>query len=1103
MLSVQEDLPQDMLVWWRHPGWYRALTLAERAASRPGGSTFLVEGDDERSEHARQLLQQWKAQPPFHKGTHFAERLALEGLTERGLFQLLAEPLAALQARVPLPEWLNSLAQAIGQSPPSKDETLPIPGANTPGAAFLSILQPLLTHAQHRLLRLIEEVSQIHRHVPVEVPLVVPSLLAALSQRLLSQASRTLALELKVAGTLGQLSGQTPEARFHSFVRRLCQREALVAFLEEYSVLARHLVLTCDAWVDSSLELLRRLCADWDEIRATFTPHSDPGVLTQIESGGDFHRQGRSVFLLAFSTGFRLVYKPKSLAIDRHFQELLQWLNDQGADPPFKTLTVLDHGTYGWAEFLPARECTSEAEVQRFYARQGAYLALLSVLGATDLHFENLIAAGEYPMLIDLETLFHPHLMEQQNLFADAPAHEALADSVYRIGLLPHRQWGTEEAEGVNLSGLGGGAGQLTPRRVPRWEAVGTDQMRLVRTRVELPEALNLPRRNGQAVDALAYREALLSGFRRLYHLLLTHRETLVATLLPRFAQDSIRFVARPTDLYARFLADAFRPEVLRDALERDRHFDRLWVGMDHRAQHAKLIPAERADLFQGDIPFFTTTPASRDLITSRGAILPDMFQESSLARVSKRFERLGEEDLAQQIWIINAAFDGEWLNAQGKPRALRPLPPARTNATPARLLTAAQTIGDHLARRAVRSEHAVGWLGLAQKNERDWGVQPAWLDLYNGLPGIALFLAYLGHLTGEQRFRDLAHGTLYSIQTVLRHSQGTRALKSLGAFTGWGGVIYLFSHLGALWQEPALFQEAESLVELLPSLIAHDQEFDLVTGAAGGIAGLLSLYAVAPSARTLEVAIHCGEHLVSHAQPQPVGIGWVNPHLKMPCTGLAHGNAGIALSLLGLAAVSGEDRFHQAARAALTYERSCYSPTQRNWYDLPEGRAGFRDSQLDAVGAASGKGQRAPALQHFRVSWCHGAGGIGLSRLAVRGYVEDELLQEEIEMALQTTLEQGFGGPTDLCCGDVGNLETLLVASQSGQRTQFEEHVQHLAGLLLDRLEPSQQTTALAGSAPLGLMKGVAGIGYELLRLAEPECVPSVLSLAPPVVTR
>jgi lantibiotic modifying enzyme len=31
------------------------------------------------------------------------------------------------------------------------------------------------------------------------------------------------------------------------------------------------------------------------------------------------------------------------------------------------------------------------------------------------------------------------------------------------------------------------------------------------------------------------------------------------------------------------------------------------------------------------------------------------------------------------------------------------------------------------------------------------------------------------------------------------------------------------------------------------------------------------------------------------------------------------------------------------------------------------------------------------------------------------------------------------------------------------------------------------------------GLMLGIAGIGYQMLRLAEPDSVPSVLLLAPP----
>src|SRR5262249_48799495 len=152
-------------------------------------------------------------------------------------------------------------------------------------------------------------------------------------------------------------------------------------------------------------------CADWEAIRATFSPAEDPGVLVQLHAGvGDKHRGGQCVLISQFSSGLRVVHKPKALAVDVHVQELLRWLNARGDHPPFRILTVLDRGSYGWVEYVAARDCTSPEEVGRFYERQGGYLALLYALEATDFHYENLIAAGEHPVLIDLESLFHPRL---------------------------------------------------------------------------------------------------------------------------------------------------------------------------------------------------------------------------------------------------------------------------------------------------------------------------------------------------------------------------------------------------------------------------------------------------------------------------------------------------------------------------------------------------------------------------------------------------------------------------------------------------------------------------------------------------------------------
>lgn len=196
---------------------------------------------------------------------------------------------------------------------------------------------------------------------------------------------RTLVLELHVARLQGLLEGETPEERFQSFSSRLRQRDVALSILQEYPVLARQLIISIDAWVDTSLELLHRLSRDWDTIRATFNSNGDPGMLTEVAGGiGDTHRGGRSVLIIGFASGVKVVYKPKPLAVDAHFQELLAWLNQRGGHPPFRTLQVIDRGDYGWVEFVPAQGCATREEVQRFYERQGGYLALLYALEATD-----------------------------------------------------------------------------------------------------------------------------------------------------------------------------------------------------------------------------------------------------------------------------------------------------------------------------------------------------------------------------------------------------------------------------------------------------------------------------------------------------------------------------------------------------------------------------------------------------------------------------------------------------------------------------------------------------------------------------------------------
>jgi type 2 lantibiotic biosynthesis protein LanM len=401
-----------------------------------------------------------------------------------------------------------------------------------------------------------------------------------------------------------------------------------------------------------------------------------------------------------------------------------------------------------------------------------------------------------------------------------------------------------------------------------------------------------------------------------------------------------------------------------------------------------------------------------------------------------------------------------------------------------------------------LQKEELADWLGLVWLNERDWQVAPTGLDVAHGLPGILLFLSYLGQVTGEARYTTLAQAGLNTLRAVIKTNQAFLDQVSIGAFAGLGSCIYLFSHLAALWQDPLLLQEAEELVKLLPSKIEKDESFDLVDGTAGCLTSLLTLYEVAPSPQILLLAVLCGEHLLAHTQFMPEGLGWKAKQQNVPLAGFAHGTAGIAWSLLRLAAVSKQERFQDAALVALEYERSLFSPEQGNWLDLRKRPASTLEENDKGEPAQEQEQEMSSGM-----SWNHGAPGIALGRLISLPYLDDATIRAELKIALETTIAHGFGysheqvGPNhSLLHGDCGNLESVLLAAQTLQTPHFHEHLERLTAQMLESIQKQGWLMGVPLNVETpGLMLGLAGIGYQCLRLAEPERIPSLLTLAPP----
>ena len=1072
--------------------WHKAATLSERiAALRDHGRNPGVPKDGAR---AHWKFEKWRAQPPFDTKDYFVRRLATDGITEEELLGLIGEENGSAAPTL----WLEELAQAFA-APASPT---PFPACDLPyfqeSAGFLSLIQCAIDQASERLQAGIRKLEGMRTALPFD-PAVDPAMFSAgLAARLLAILNRTMILELNVARLEGHLQGDTSEERFQSFLLRLRDKEIALDLLLEYPVLARQIMIRADQWVACSLELLQSLCSDWADIRTAFFAGNDPGTLVEARGGmGDQHRDGRSVYVCKFSSGLQLLYKPRPMSLDRHFQDLLVWVNGR-SDLSFRTLKILDRGDYGWVEFIDPHACKSPDEVERFYKRQGGYLALLFALEASDFHFENVIAAGEHPVLIDLEAMFHPRIETSAQPHANESVSSVLDYSVLRVGLLPQRVFGedaSKEATGIDTSGLGGSGGQLTLGPVPWLAAAGTDTMHIARKRVMMQQRENRPSLPDAEIKVQDHGDAIVAGFTAVYETLLLHREELLSPngLLAQFADDQVRAVLRPTEVYNLLLRESFHPDLLRDALDRDRFLDYLWAGVQECPPLERVITSERDDLLKGDIPIFTTRPSSCDLWSSAGQHFAKFFSQSGLDRVTLGLRRLSEDDLSRQVWFIRASLTSLMLGEiHPVKKPTRETQGQHDPATPERLTSAATKVGERLKQLALWGKSDVSWVGVGLVHERAWSILPLGNKLYDGLPGVILFLAYLGSVTKKNEYELSARGAL---ATLLRQLKAPPEMTSIGSFSGLGGILYVLCHLSALWNkngsedgnEDGLLDEAEKIVEKLPALIAQDDKLDIMAGAAGCIAALLAFYRLRPCERVLSIAIQCGDHLITQAQPMQQGRAWlVSSVASTPLTGFSHGAAGIAWALAELAALTGEERFQRTAMEAIAYERSLFVPELGNWPDLR------RDLPPDADANPT----------HCGMMWCHGAPGIALARLRMLKHLNQQDLRNEAEIALQTILRQGFGMNHCLCHGDLGNLEIILQASLVLDDPMWKNEVGRLAASVLESIEQDGWLCGTPANVETpGLLTGLAGIGFELLRLAEPLRVPSVLCLEPPVL--
>ncbi|MFZ1148111.1 MAG: DUF4135 domain-containing protein, partial [Xanthobacteraceae bacterium] len=230
-------------------------------------------------------------------------------------------------------------------------------------------------------------------------------------------------------------------ARYREFIADLRSGGSRQLF-EQKPVLLRLIAVLTRQWIDATREFVDRLAADLPAIRRELVKAPTGANIVEIRSGvSDPHNGGRCVSIVAFADGTHVVYKPKDLRLDVAWRALVERLNGAGAPITLKTASALSRNGYGWTEFIEHAGCADARDCDAFFRRAGAWLALLHCFAATDIHQENMIAVGDHPVPIDLETILQPSAEEHKIGAPEAEAFDAameiVGNSVMTVGLLP------------------------------------------------------------------------------------------------------------------------------------------------------------------------------------------------------------------------------------------------------------------------------------------------------------------------------------------------------------------------------------------------------------------------------------------------------------------------------------------------------------------------------------------------------------------------------------------------------------------------------------------------------------------------------------------
>lgn len=797
---------------------------------------------------------------------------------------------------------------------------------------------------------------------------------------------RVLIVELNLADQDGLLQGKTQAQRFNYFTEQVCYPDNMSALCAKYPDL---LPLWQGELVSFSTALqlmIERVVSDIS--LASGQIYNDPAVarINSLTAMGDPHNGMQQTARVSFvtATGQRriLYYKPRNLAVDKGFYDFIDWWNSQ-CPITHCAPKVMQCDGYGWAEAISHQDCQTIAQVRAYYRRYGSLIALTHLFAATDLHMENIIACGAYPVIIDIETLFSCTLEAEKSAAANYHLYTSL--------LLPIQTVNDE----VEISPLSARANVQTNIDILVNPQHRSSNLKLERKKLVTGKCDSQLRLKGKVVDFSTYYADIIGGLTKTLTFLTKNQAQVLQCIKENMGSAPIRIVVQPTEEYAKILRNLYHPDVLRR-----RQGACCLRALASATHNGAVLDAEIAALAQGDIPYFHIKFDQKFLLTGQYKPVNVTVFQSPIEKMTYQFNRLSVEFIRQSILDVEHAF------------LLHQTRTAEKTETPHKAISVARganyqmlhdvpdsewldqlamIVFDRLIDSAIVFDDRYYWRSIGMNDEAISYANLCESDLYQGTAGVALAFHIVGRQLNIERYLEFAD--VLSEQVL--DDIDDLAVAELGAFSGMAGSVWaacavnrphLSSHLATL---------ERSLAKLLLRLVSGEwhkyEDIDYVGGAAGTLSMLLRLHGLYRDYPVADKILRLADYCFNLIKEQAGGLRLEAETLL----GFAHGTAGVSAVLAQYMTYTGVSDPVALAIINGNIERETRYRTNQGWPRL--GKDEVRDN-----------------------SWCHGAVGIGYSRLFCKPYISSSVFEKDMQI-----IKARLGEPQRsmcLCHGMIGD---------------------------------------------------------------------------------